>query len=165
MTLKHWNEVWHWSYKSFYKHKTVLHCGGKTRRANAQTIHTHRTSSQSSSLHNQPSWKFELLPTTLWQNDCISSSCLVTLWPWENIKVIQNGIKLQSLVVFSTIQSVLTHDNVNITFHKNHISGVLSLEYYLHKTDLAWASTNQQVVTTYWISSKLILQLVRKLWP
>ena len=48
-----------------------------TRRANAQTIHichTYRTYSQSSPLHNQPSWTFELLHAALQQNDCKSST-------------------------------------------------------------------------------------------
>ena len=38
-------------------------------------------------------------------------------------------------------------------FHK--IKLAPSLEYYLYKINLAWASTNQQVQVTYWISSKL----------
>ena len=61
----------------------------RTRRANAQMIHirhTYRTSSQSSPLHNQPSWAFALLHTTLQQNDCTSSQFPITLWPSVNIQ-------------------------------------------------------------------------------
>ena len=36
------------------------------------------------------------------------------------------------------------------------------LEYYLHKTDVAWASTKQQVVATYWISSKSTTKISEK---
>ena len=43
----------------------------------------------------------------------------------------------------------------------NH-SRVLSLEYFLCKINLAWASTNQQVEVTYWISCKSILKFARK---
>ena len=68
--------------------------------------HTYRTSSQSSSLHNQPSWTSELLHSTLQQNTCTSLTFPVTLWPWVNIKIIQIGIKLLSLIVFSTIPSL-----------------------------------------------------------
>ena len=58
------------------------------------------TSSQSPSLHNQPS---ELLHATLQQNDCTSSGLHITLWPWVSIKVIQTGIKLKNLVLSSII--------------------------------------------------------------
>ena len=82
--------------------------------------HTYRTSSQSSSLHNQPSQTFELLHATLRQNDCTSYSFPlnpVTLSEnkgnsnWNQtvqlkIKVIQIGIKLYSLIVFNTIPSL-----------------------------------------------------------
>ena len=81
----------------------------KTRGANAQMIHichTYRTSSQSSPLHNQPLQIFELLYATLQQHDCTSSSFPITLLPWENIKVIQTGIKLWRLVVFRIISSL-----------------------------------------------------------
>ena len=50
---------------------------------------------------------------------------------------------------------------LNIDFI-NHISRVLSLEYYLSKRNLAWASTNQQVGATHWISSKSICSSARK---
>ena len=66
---------------------------------------------------------------TLQQNDCISSTFPVQLRPSVNIKVIQTGIKLYSLEVFSIIpslkqiasslkqiaSSVLTHDDVKHT--------------------------------------------------
>ena len=45
----------------------------ETRRTNAQTIHirhAYRTPSQSSSFHSPPSRTFDLLHTTLQQNDC-----------------------------------------------------------------------------------------------
>ena len=80
-----------------------------TRRANAQrSIFVILTGllhqSQSSSLNNQPSWTFELIRTTLPQNDYTSSNFPVTLWSWVNIKVVQIGIKLYSVVVSSITQ-------------------------------------------------------------
>ena len=69
----------------------------ETQRANAQMIHIHcafKASLQSFSLHNQPSWKFGLLHTTLQQNVWTDFSFLITLWPYTKVKVIQDGIKL-----------------------------------------------------------------------
>ena len=54
----------------------------QTRRANAQIIHihhTHKTSLQSSPLHNQPSQTSELLHVILQQNNFTGSSLRVTL--------------------------------------------------------------------------------------
>ena len=68
--------------------------------------YTYRTSSQSSPLHNEPSWTFDLLHATLQQNDCTNSSLPITLWPCVDIEIIQTGIQLNSLVVSSIIPSL-----------------------------------------------------------
>ena len=89
------------------------------RRVNAQTIHIHhtyRTSSQASSLHNQPSRTFELLHATFQQRNSTSSSFPVTLWPWVNIRVIQTRIKLYTLVAFSIIPA-LKHIDLQVSWH------------------------------------------------
>ena len=49
--------------------------------------------------------------TTLQQNDCKTSRFPVTLWPWANIKFIQTGIKLSSLVVSSIIEGLKQIDS------------------------------------------------------
>ena len=59
---------------------------------------TFRTSLQSSPLYNQPLQKFKLLDVTLKHNDCTSFSFLVYLCPWVEVKLCQNGIKLEILV-------------------------------------------------------------------
>ena len=61
---------------------------------------------QLSFLHNQPSCTFELLQATLQHSEWTCSSFSLTLWPWVNIKVIRNGIKLQSLEMLSIIPSL-----------------------------------------------------------
>ena len=44
--------------------------------------YAHRSSLKSSPFHDQPLWMFGLLHGALQQDDCTSSSFLVTLWPW-----------------------------------------------------------------------------------
>ena len=77
----------------------------------------YRTSSQSSPLHNQPSWTFKLLHATFQQNDSTNYSFSMTLWPWVNIKIIQTGIKLRSLVVSSIIPS-LKQIGLQVSWHR-----------------------------------------------
>ena len=98
------------------------------------------------------SWTCELLHTTLQQNDRTSSSFPVTLRPWVKINVIQTGITLYSLVVFSIIprlkqvmswHTTMLNTTMLNTYFIDHINTVLSLEYSLCKIDLAWASANQ----------------------
>ena len=50
---------------------------------------------------------------------------------------------------------------LNIYFIKS-LHRILSLEYYWCKRNLAWASTNQQLVATYWVSSKSKLNVAKK---
>ena len=74
-----------------------------------QMIHIcqmYRTSSKPFPLHNQPPQTFEPLQATLQQKESTRSSLPITLCSWVNIRVIQTGIKLYSLVVLSTIPSL-----------------------------------------------------------
>ena len=127
---------------------------------NAQTIHIHhtyRTSSLSSSLHNKPSWTFELLHaniTTEWMHNFYFSHNMVTL-NW-NLTV-----EFSSLSGHTKFWNKSIH-HVKHIFHKI-MSTVIFLEYYLSKVNLAWVSTNQKVVAPDRISSKSILKFCKKL--
>ena len=127
--------------------------------------HTYRTSLKLSSLHNQSSRTFALLHATLQQNDCTSSSFLrnsVTLTEnWDHTVEF-------SCVVQKFERSVLTQTTVILKGipYKNHT--VFFFEYQSCAMNLAWASTSQQIVPTYRISSKSIENLweygLRSFW-
>ena len=74
-------------------------------------------------LHSHPSYKInhdehlELLHATLQQNEWASSSFLLTMCPWVNIKVIQIATKLLSLVVFS-IKLCLKQISSQVFWHR-----------------------------------------------
>ena len=101
-----------------------------------------------------------------------ASSFPVILWPWMNIKVIQTGIKLQSLVVFSILRCLKQTSQhtmmLNIwnkrpntqcytyMFKKSCQKTSTSWIVLVQKKNLAWAATNQQIVATCWITHKSI---------
>ena len=89
--------------------------------------HSYRTTSKSSSLHNQLSQTSELLHATLQDNDCTSSYFPTTLWAVVNIKVIQTAIKLKSSVVFSIIPK-LKQIGLQVSWH------MMMLNAYLMKS-------------------------------
>ena len=129
--------------------------------------HTYRTSLKLSSLHNQSSPTFALLHATLQQNDCTSSSFLrnsVTLTEGHSHSNWDHTVEFSCVVHPTEFErSVLTQTTVKGIPHT-----VFFFEYQSCTMNLAWASTSQQIVPTYRISSKSIENLweygLRSFW-
>ena len=151
-----------------------------TRRANTQMIHICHTGLFHSHL-------LYIIKTIMdnWvasYNFTMTAKIQAFLWPCVNTKVIQTGIKLQSLVMPS-IRPRLKQIGLHVSRHRTMltVSFIKSCQQsslplnYLHKNrfsislyitctkiNLAWASTNQQVVTTDWISSKPTVKIQKR---
>ena len=78
-------------------------------------------------MDKQPSWTSELLHTTLQQNNCTSSSFLITLWLWLsehqghsnwNQAVEFGHVHHHTKFATNRFTGVPTHDNAKCIFHK-----------------------------------------------